>query len=140
MPPAVAGDCDEFLERRRQLLLARPGESLAEDWHQIRARPAVHEDDEPKSELFLVGTVQPTELGCDLGLGLLPLLSGRPTREAPCPDGRVRVYCLDLLALCQPGDHSFGATERIIGLGEALSESGPSLEELPELVHAQLPR
>lgn len=140
MPPAVAGDCDELLEPRRQLLLARPGESLAEDRHQIRARPAVHEDDEPKSELLLVGSVQPTELGGDLGLSLLPLLPGRPTGEAPGPDGRVRVYCLDLLGLRQPGDHGFGATERIVGLGEALRESGPSLEELSELVHVQLPR
>ena len=140
MPPAVAGDCDELLERRRQLLLARPGESLAEDWHQIRAGPAVHEDHEPKSELLLVGTVQPTELGSDLGLGLLPLLSGRPAGEAPGPDGWMRVDCLDLLGLRQPGDQSFGATERIMGLGEALGESGPPLEELYELVHAQLPR
>lgn len=140
MPPAVAGDRDEFLERRRQLLLARPGESLAEDRDQIRARPAVHEDDEPKSELLLVVTVQPTELGGDLGLGLLPLLPGRPVGEAPGSDGRVRVYCLDFLGLRQPGDHSFGATERIVGLGEALRESGPSLEELHELIYGQLPR
>jgi hypothetical protein len=27
-----------------------------------------------------------------------------------------------------------------VGLGEALRESGPSLEELRELVHGQLPR
>ena len=47
---------------------------------------------------------------------------------------------LDLLLLGQASQHVLGASERVLQLGEPLDEARPALEELGELVRAQLPR
>jgi len=52
----------------------------------------------------------------------------------------VGVEGLELLCLAQLPDHLRCRLERVLPLGEHLDEAGPPLEELRELLDAQLPR
>ena len=85
--------------------------------------------------------VQARELGEHLGVGVGALLRGRARREARrLPDRRVGVEHLVLLVVGELGDHLGRVLERILALGEQLDEPRPPLEELGELLGAQLPR
>ena len=55
-------------------------------------------------------------------------------------DRRVRAECLDLLLLREAQEHVLGVLERVLQLGKPLDEARLALEELAELLGAQLPR
>ena len=104
-------------------------------------RAPVDEDDEAESVPGLVLGVQARELGEHLGVDVGSLLGGRARREAlRLPDRRVGVEHLALLLVGEHGDHLGRVLERIVALGEQLDEPRPPLEELGELLGAQLPR
>ena len=69
-------------------------------------------------------------------------LLGRRARGEPVllADRRVRVEHLALLGVGQLVDHGGRVPERVVALGEQLDEPRPALEELGELLDAQLPR
>ena len=64
----------------------------------------------------------------------------RADRPVRLPDRRVGVEDLVLLLVGELGDHLGRVLERIVALGEQLDEPRPALEELGELLGAQLPR
>ena len=103
--------------------------------------PPVHEDDEAEAVPRLVLGVEAGELGQRLGVGVAPLLGRRAGREPRLlADRRVRVEHLVLLGVGEPVDDLERVAERVLALGEQLDEARPALEELGELVGAQLPR
>ena len=63
----------------------------------------------------------------------------RPLRP-PLADARMVRERLDALLLRQPGQHLARAAERVLLLGQRLDEAAAGLEEVGQLVHAQLPR
>src|SRR5262249_15363030 len=127
---------DELVERRRELLLARPLEPRAQDRHDLRLRPPVDEDDEAEAELLLVGAVELVELRRLVG----SLLDGGSRRQRLRADRRVRVEDLLLLRVGQARCRLGSAAERILDLREPLDEACAALEQLRELLDAQLPR
>ena len=135
------GDRDQLPHRRVELLLAGARDALAQHVEDLRLRPAVDEDDEPEAELLLVDLVLVGELRQHRRVGVLALLRRRAGREAAArTDGRVCVERLDLLLLAERVDHLVRPLERVVELGEPLDERRPALEELGQLVDAQLPR
>ena len=72
--------------------------------------------------------------------GRLALLGRRAAAEAALADAGMVRERLDPLLLGQGGEHLAGASERILLLGERLDEAASGLEEVGQLVHAQLPR
>src|SRR5262249_2137805 len=137
---AVAGDCDELAQARRELLLPAPLEPLVQHLEDRRLRPAVHEDHEPEAKLLLVDLVQVGELGQDRRVPAGTLLGGRALGEPSRADRSVRVQGLALLLVGQLGDHVVGRPERVVPLREQLDQACPALEELGELLLGQLPR
>ena len=109
---------------------------------ELGARAAVDEDDEAEAEALLVGGVQLGELRQHLRVLRrgLALLGRRAAAEPPLADARMVRQRLDPLLLGQPGEHLARAAERVLLLGERLDEAAAGLEEVGELVHAQLPR
>src|SRR5690242_17203151 len=93
-PPPVLRNRDELVERRRQLLLTRPLEALAQDGNEFALRPPVDEHDETEVELLLVALVQPVELAQYGRISFVRTLLGGGAGREPLPlgsDGRVRV-------------------------------------------------
>jgi len=123
-----------------ELLLSAPLETGAQHLENLRLWPAVDEDDKPEAELLLVDLVEVGELGQHDRVGIGSLLHGRALREVARADRRVRVQRLELLGLVQPGDHLGRGLERVVALRQQLDEARPALEELGELLDAQLPR
>src|SRR5207247_4104232 len=138
--PPVLRDRDELLEGGVQLLLARALEPLPQDLEDLFLRPAVDEDDEAEAELLLVDLVQVRELGERDGIAARSLLGGRSFRQAAAADRGMRVERLELLRLAQLADHVQRGPERAVLLREPLDEARVPLEELRELLGAQLPR
>src|SRR5205085_8995589 len=138
--PAVARDRDELAQRGVELLRARTFEPLAQDRDYLRLRAAVHEDDEAEAEALLVLAVEPLELGERLGIVVRSLFRRGSGRQLPRADRGVRVQRLELLGLRQTGDHLVRRVERVRVLGQVRDECRLSLEELRELLVAQLPR
>ena len=107
----------------------------------FRLRPAVDEDDEAGPVPLLVRLVQPGELLEHLGVVVGALLDGRPGREAAAlSDRRVRGQDLDLLLVRQLVDERARLDQRILVFRQPFDEARPALEQLRELVGAQLPR
>ncbi len=103
--------------------------------------PAIDEDDEAEAVPRLVLGVQALELGKDGRVVVRTLLGGGARRESGRADGRVRIENLTPLARGQVlHRHTAGLTERILQRSEPLDEARPPLEELGELLGAQLPR
>src|SRR2546428_5832381 len=138
--PPIAGDRDELLETRLELLLAIPLEPFTEHLEDLGLRAAGDEDHEAEAELLLVDLVQVGELGQDRRLGIAALLLSRPGREPRSADCGMGVQRLDLVVVVEPGDHIRRLRERVPALGEELDEARLALEELRELVPGQLPR
>ena len=89
----------------------------------------------------LVLGVQARELGQHLGVVVGALLGGRAGGQALLlPDRGMRVEHLALLRVGELVDHRGRVPERVVALGEQLDEARPPLEELGELLGAQLPR
>src|SRR5262249_38419250 len=125
---------------RLQLLLACPAQPLAQDRQDLRSRPAVHEDDEPEAEPPLVLAVQSRELVEQGRILLAALLGRRAGPRAPRTGRGVRVEHLLPLVVGQRTRHLPRLPERVLAAGEELDEPCPPLEQLGELVGAQLPR
>ena len=107
----------------------------------LRLSPPIDEDDEPEAVPRLVLGVEPCELGEHLRVVVGALLGGAPRRKTgPLADRRMRVEDLTLLLERELVNERACADERVLLGGEALDEPGPALEELGELVGAQLPR
>jgi len=70
----------------------------------------------------------------------VPLFGGGAGGELLGADGRVRVQYLFLLLVGEAGRDLARVPERIFELREALDERGAALEQLGELLDAQLPR
>ena len=139
--PAVTRDRDQLAQRRLELLLAGPLEPAAQHLEDLRLRAAVDEDHEAEAELLLVDLVQVRQLGEDHRVGVGALLGGRARRQAAArADRRVRVQRLELLRLVELGDRVVGGSERVLARRQQLDQPRPSLEELRELLGAQLPR
>ena len=113
---------------------------LAQHLEDLRLRPAVDEDDEAEAELLLVDLVQVGELGEDGRVGVVPCSAAERAERCSRADRRVRAQRLDLLLLAGGVEHVLGALERVLELGEPLDEARVALEELGQLVGAQLPR
>src|SRR5439155_21097449 len=116
-----------------ELLVGRASETLAQDGHELAARPPVHEHDEAEAELLLVSPVQPLQLRAHLRL--VAVLFGRPLADA-----RVRSERLELLLAREPACYLFRAAEWILELRKPLHERRPPAKQLGELVDGQLPR
>src|SRR2546425_10619942 len=138
--PAIHGDPDQLGQRRRELLLAGPPETFAEDRDDLGLRPPVHEDDEAEAETLLVGAVQPRERLENNGIVVAALLACTARGELGRADRRMRVEHLLHLLVAQLARDLACHSKRILPLGEALDEARPSFEELRELLDAQLPR
>ena len=106
----------------------------------LRARPLVDEDDEAKPELLLVGLVEAPERRDQDRVLVAPLLADRARRAVARTDRRVRVERLDLLRLGKLLEHASGLAEWVLEPAQHLDEPGSPLEELGELLGAQLPR
>jgi hypothetical protein len=90
---------------------------------------------------LLVLAIEALELGEHLRVGVGALLGRRAGGELLRADGRVRVEDLEPLAWGQVSRcHTTRLSERILEFREQFHESGATLEELGELVDAQLPR
>ena len=127
--PAASSSSREFCRRWRRT-------------ERISARgPPVHEDDEAEAVLLLVGLVQLRENGEEhrvLVGALLP--RGLLGDVHALADAWMRPQRLDLLVLGCIGEHLARLAEGILELGQLLHEARMALEELGELVFAQLPR
>jgi hypothetical protein len=138
--PAVARDRDELSQRGVELLFACPLQALTEDRHDLGLRAAVDEDDEAEAEALFVLAVEPVELGERRGIVVRSLFRRRVRRQLLRADRRVRVQRPELLVLGEGGDDVVGRVERVVTLREPLDERRLPLEELRELLLAQLPR
>src|SRR5207248_3118250 len=116
-----------------ELLLARVPQSHAQLRKDLRARAAVHEDDEAEAEALLVRVVELGKL-CEDGW-VVAVLLGRALADA-----RMRRERLDLLVLAQAARDVARTREWIVLGRELLDEARPSAEQLRELVDRQLPR
>ena len=104
-------------------------------------RAPIHEDDEAEAELPLIQRVQGRELDEQARVVRLALFGGRACGQScALADRRVGCECLDLLVLAQPREDVVCSLEGILDLRELLDQSRATLEELAELVDAQLPR
>jgi hypothetical protein len=89
----------------------------------------------------LVLGVQARELGEDVGRLVGALLCGRARGQPGAgADRRMRVQRRDPLVARQRRQHCGRRPERVRDPGERLDELRPSLEELGQLLAAQLPR
>src|SRR5215472_15033554 len=139
--PPVAGDGDELAESGVELLVARALEPLPQDGDDLPLRSPVDEDDEAEAERLLVRPVQRGELSEHGGVVVGALLGGGTGGETGAlADRRVRRQCLELLFIGQLSDRCLGPVEGLLTLAENLDQPRPALEELGQLVLAQLPR
>src|SRR2546428_4855822 len=136
--PSVDRDLDELVERGLELLLARALEPPAQDGDELGLRPPVDEHDEPEAERLLVRAVQVVELR-RRGVGAL-LGRAASAQAPPGANRRVRVEHRLLLVVCERARDLARAAERVLERGELLDEARAPLEQLRELVRAQLPR
>jgi len=131
----VARDREEIVEARRELLVPRPPQARLQHRHDLGARPAVHEHDEPEAERALVLRVQQLERAQRVAIGRPVVLLGRRAsrQTGGGADPRVCVQDGDPLGLGQVLNDLAGAGDdrgRVAALADALGEGRRALEGL----------
>ena len=138
--PSLTAICDELVDAGRELLVTRALQSLAEHRHDLAPRPSVHEDDEAKAELRLVGAFSSASSASTAGSSSVPCSAAERDDVALPPIGRVRVEHLLLLVFRQLARDVARAAERVVELGELLDEGVRPSNSSASSLGAQLPR
>jgi hypothetical protein len=138
--PSVLRDRDELLERGLELLVGRAVDPYPQHLEDLALGPAVDENDEAEAVPGFLLCIEAGELRDHVRLVVRSLLRRGARRELRRTDRRMGVEDCSLVLRRELVDERPRTHERVGLVRETLDEARTPLEQLGELVDAQLPR